>query len=112
MISPLCRIKKKRKQIKLIEKEIRPVVIRGRGSGEGELEEGSQEVQTSPCNITNTSNVTDNIACVNATKWSIGKLSRVNPKCSHHKKIFVVLFFLCIISVMDELIAVIISQCI
>ena len=31
---------------KLIEKEIRFVITRGQGWGEGELDEGSQEVQT------------------------------------------------------------------
>ena len=36
---------------KLIEKEIRFVVIRGTGWGEGKLDEGGRNVQTSSCKI-------------------------------------------------------------
>ena len=41
---PICEILK---QTKLIEKDIRLVVTRGRGQEEGELEEGGQKAQTS-----------------------------------------------------------------
>ena len=47
VISLICGIKKKTKYTKLVEKENRLVVTRGRGWGEGELEKGGQQVQTS-----------------------------------------------------------------
>ena len=59
---------------KLMEKEIRYVVTSGMGSGDGELDEGSQKLlQTS-----------DVMYTYNINMLYIKVIKRVNPKSSHH----------------------------
>ena len=47
MISLICRIFFKREKSKLVEREIRFVIPREKGVGEGKLDENGQKVQTS-----------------------------------------------------------------
>lgn len=72
-----------------MEKEIRHVVSKGGGWGNGEWQEGTQDLQI-------TRDVMYNImTIVNTVVWYIGNLLRVNSTSAHQKeKIFLSLYFI------------------
>lgn len=76
------------------KKEIRLVVTRGRGWGEGKLEEGGQTVQTSIYKILRTrDNVQHNYSQHYCMIYRKG-VDRVKPMNYHKEKIFFLLFYL------------------
>lgn len=74
---------------KLMEKEIRFMVTRCRGWGEGESETGGQKVQTPDCKTVRSR---DGMYDMMTTEGTL--LDDVHPKSSHHKERFFFPFIL------------------